>query len=110
MGFFLALISLVIIVVTGTLGVLYAFRKDPVWKDWLLGSLAGFIIFFISLFIIPVPVENPQQTVENPRQAIENPQQAVENPQQTIVNVQPRTTTSAVYNETNNGYQSQYQQ
>ncbi|TEB04101.1 hypothetical protein Psch_04230 [Pelotomaculum schinkii] len=66
MGFFLALGSLVIIAITGALGILSAIRKDPVWKDWLLGSLAGFLLFFISLFIIPEPTAtvSPQQTVE----------------------------------------------
>ena len=69
MGVFLALGSLVIIAITGALGILSAIRKDPVWKDWLLGSLAGFLLFFISLFIIPEPTttvspQEPQQTVE----------------------------------------------
>lgn len=87
-GVFLALGSLVIIVITGALGFLAALRKELAWKDWLLGTLAGFILFFISLFIIPVPAENPQQTT---------------------VPAQQETTSSAVYNESNN-FQTQYQQ
>lgn len=70
MGVFLALGSLVIIAITGALGILSAIRKDPVWKDWLLGSLAGFLLFFISLFIIPEPIPEPATTV-SPQQVVE---------------------------------------
>ncbi|MDD4239401.1 MAG: hypothetical protein PHT62_12725 [Desulfotomaculaceae bacterium] len=78
MGVFLALSSLVMIVITAALGVLSALRKAPVWKDWLMGTLAGFILFFISLFIIPVPT-------------------ATVSPQQTVVPAQQESTSSAVY-------------
>jgi len=78
MGIFLAMGSLVVIVITAALGALSALRKEPVWKDWLLGTLAGFLLFFISLFTIPCPAE----TVS---------------PQQTLVPSQQDTTSSAVY-------------
>lgn len=83
-GVYLALGSLLIILITGAIGIILALRKEPVWKDWLLGTLAGFILFFISLFIVPVPTENPQETIEP---------------------VPQETTSSAVYDEPN--YNSQ---
>jgi len=78
MGVFLALSSLVMIIITACLGILSALRQQPVWKDWLLGTLAGFLLFFISLFIIPDPT-------------------TTDSPQQTIVPTQQQTTSSAVY-------------
>ena len=78
MGVFLALSSLVMIIITAALGILSALRKEPIWKDWLLGTLAGFLLFFISLFIIPDPT-------------------ATVSPQQTIVPAEQQTTSSAVY-------------
>lgn len=78
MGVFLAIFALVMIVITALLGVLKALRNEPDWKDWLLGTLAGFLLFFISLFIIP----DPSATVS---------------PQQTVMPSQQQTTSSTVY-------------
>lgn len=64
MGVFLAMVSLVIIIITATLGALFALKRKPAWKDWLLGTLAGFLLFFISLFIIPDPTATTSPDVD----------------------------------------------
>lgn len=106
MGVFLALGSLAAIIITAALGALSALKKEPVWKDWLLGTLAGFLLFFISLFIIPDPaatvsppqtIAPPQQQTTSPPQTIVPPQQQTTSPSQPIVPSQPQTTGSAVY-------------